>query len=427
MTSKARKTNFMTKEQRETLARLIPNSPAERGLIVHRGSLPEELRAFIVPSDTVKLLVAGQRGMGKTTELRRLAEMLAADPEEDFIAVFSQFGAQDNITDAALLRHMVRALAAHEEANVPKGLLETFEGWYADETISNSIEEGGEGQAGLGGEFVFFKAQAGVKHARSRKQTKKQTVLKSKLDLLKLFNEMIDKTAKKTKKRVVFVIDDIDKVQNEESIHSTFVQSAQLISDIACPCVFTIPLTYATSEYVRMALPYHRIHRVAALDLLNQDGSRNEEAFSFMREVFKRRMSFNPLSCEQMDKVLLYSGGVLVDAMRMLGTICSRIIASGTSGADDDVVEEAFQQLVDDFMVVFDNADLWLKLAMFCEADDKRLFNIEPSKLDLLSRMVLIEYRNKYVWFDLHPAARRLYEQNRSVIKESSKRSHAGE
>ncbi len=78
-------------------------------------------------------------------------------------------------------------------------------------------------------------------------------------------------------------------------------------------------------------------------------------------------------------------------------------------------------------MAVFDNAELWLKLAKFCESNDKNLFNIEPAKLDLLSRMILIEYRNQQAWFDLHPAVRRLYEQNKSVIKESSIRAHAGQ
>ena len=91
----------MTDEQKKTLARLIPNAKADKELIVNRGSLPEELHAFILPSDSVKLLVAGQRGMGKTIQLQRLVEMLAADTEEQFIPVFSQFGAQDTITDIA--------------------------------------------------------------------------------------------------------------------------------------------------------------------------------------------------------------------------------------------------------------------------------------------------------------------------------------
>ncbi len=416
----------MTGEQKQTLARLIPNARPDKGLIVNRGTLPEELRAFIVPSDSVKLLVAGQRGMGKTTELKRLVEMLEADQEEQFLAVFSQFGSQDSITDTALFRHMARALAHHEESDVPKGTLEAFENWYAEESLSNTIEEGDEGLAGLGGEFIFFRADAKIKHAKTSKKTRSQTLVKSKSELLGLFNELIEKNRKKTRKRVVFIIDDIDKVQNEESIHSTFVQSAQFISDISCPCIFTIPLSYATSEYVRMALPYTKIHRVAAVDLLHQNGTRNDEAFAFMREVFKRRMTFNPLPEELLDQVLLNSGGVLVDAMRMLGEICANVVARGATTAGKSDVDAAFQQLINEFLEVFDNAELWTKLAKFCEHPDKRVFNIEPARLDLLSRMILIEYRNQQVWYDLHPAVRQLYEQNKSVIKESSSQAHAG-
>lgn len=35
---------------------------------------------------------------------------------------------------------------------------------------------------------------------------------------------------------------------------------------------------------------------------------------------------------------------------------------------------------------------------------------------DLLYKMIVIEYRGKGVWFDLHPAVRRIYDQNREVI-----------
>ena len=66
----------MTDDQKKTLCLLLPNVVPDSRLIVPRGKLPEQLQAEILPSDTTKILVAGQRGMGKTTELRRLTGFL---------------------------------------------------------------------------------------------------------------------------------------------------------------------------------------------------------------------------------------------------------------------------------------------------------------------------------------------------------------
>ncbi len=211
-------------------------------------------------------------------------------------------------------------------------------------------------------------------------------------------------------------MDDIDKVQNSESVDGTFVHAAHLKGEISCPCVFTVPLTYGTSSYVRVVLPYQPIYRLPAIALLNTDGTRRDGGFDFMHEIFKRRMPFNPLTSDQIELVFRYSGGVLVDAMRMLGAVCRQAIAQGEKTVGDDAVENAFQQLVDDYNIVFNSDDLWVKLAELCKSADKQSYMIEGSKLELLGRMVLIEYREDRMWFDVHPAARRLYEQNKDVL-----------
>ncbi|HTD97207.1 MAG TPA: hypothetical protein VK627_09760, partial [Edaphobacter sp.] len=62
----------MNQLERETLANLLPNAKYRSAFVISRGSLPDELFADIQTDNCVKVLVAGQRGMGKTTELRRL-------------------------------------------------------------------------------------------------------------------------------------------------------------------------------------------------------------------------------------------------------------------------------------------------------------------------------------------------------------------
>jgi hypothetical protein len=230
---------------------------------------------------------------------------------------------------------------------------------------------------------------------------------------------MVDKSRRASKKRIAFVVDDIDKVQDATSIESTFIHASHFLCAINAPCVFTVPITYATSPYLRIAaLPYHGIYRVPAVDLLDEKGKPNGEAFEFMRKVFNLRMPYNPLSPDLLDSVLEYSGGVLIDAMRMLRSLCKRAILNPQLRIERDLITEEFQQLVDDYQHVLNTPQLWKRLAVLSKAPDKRILLTDDMLPELLYKMIVIEYRHRHAWFDLHPAARELYKQNARVIDE---------
>ena len=108
---------------------LLPNFAAEAGLIVARGKLPEDLKSEVETSDSVKLLVAGQRGM----ELRRLAGLLAGGKTQP---VPIQFGAQRSISHSMLIRAMAHGLRDAVGVKLSSKILNRFDGWFADESDS---------------------------------------------------------------------------------------------------------------------------------------------------------------------------------------------------------------------------------------------------------------------------------------------------
>ena len=304
----------MNEKQRTTLELLNVTTIPKLEFIVPRGHLPETLEAEICSSDSVKVLVAGQRGMGKTTELRRLSELLRQGISH--LPIFVAFGSQESITETALLLAMANALYSHPEAKLTEADMREIRDWESTVEIGDMLEETRSGEASIGGSIPILAGKAGVARKRAQSTKKTRTVARSKGALVSLFNDLLAKARKRCKRKIAFIVDDIDKVQDPTSIEGTFIHSAQLISGIECPCIFTVPITYATSTYLRIAtLPYNAIYRVPAVPLLTEDGAQNQESFSFMRKVFSRRMAFNPLTLEQLDRVLEYSGGVLVDAM----------------------------------------------------------------------------------------------------------------
>lgn len=405
----------MTEQQRRTLELLNVATIPDLDLIVPRGALPETLEAEICASDGVKLLVAGQRGMGKTTELRRLSDLLQRGTSH--FPIFVAFGSQESISETALILAMANALYSNPGIGISDSAMEPIREWESSVEIGDVLEEVRHGGASIGGNIPVLSAKAGVSRKRAQSTTKKRAVVHTRGELVSLFNDLLAKAQKRCKRKIAFIIDDIDKVQDPASIEGTFIHSAQLIGGIECPCVFTVPITYATSTYLRIAtLPYNAIYRMPAVPLFDEDGNKVEDSFAFMRQVFARRMIFSPVTTTQIDRVLEYSGGVLVDAMRMLRGICKQAILEGTDGVSDEVIEQFFQFLVDDYKYVFDTVELWKKLSQFCNSAGSDIYMTDESVPDLLYKMIILEYRNPRMWFNLHPAARRLYEQNRKAI-----------
>lgn len=404
----------MTKDQLGTLKMLQPNFAAGPGLIVPRGRLPEELLAEIQSSDEGKFLVAGQRGMGKSTELQRLVDLLKVE----FLPIFVQFGAQESITYPMLIDAMAQALLKEPRVKVNQRLKKRYEDWFSEEEELLNTEEGSEGSASIGGELVILKAKKGIRHKHTKTKTKKAKILKGLPDLLDVFNELLADAQRTASLRVVFVVDDIDKIQDVSSIERTFIHSPHIIYSIRTPAIFTVPITYATSSSTRISgLSYGGIYRVPAIEIVSEAGVTNEEGMEFMKRVLKLRMPYNPLSDEILNKIVEYSGGVLIDAMRMARGICKRSVLESSFEVSSASVEEEFQHLVDDYKFTFETTVLWKTLAKICAAQSKNVIMTEETLPDLLYKMIVIEYRGSKLWFDLHPAVLRLYKQNQEVIE----------
>jgi KAP family P-loop domain len=405
---------IMGEEQKRTLSMLSPITTPAPEIIVPRTNLPEELRAEIAPSDPVKIFVAGQRGMGKTTELRRFVSLLE---DSEFLPIFLQFGAQERIDHPSLIRLMAKALQAEEGSAIDGRVFERVSEWYTAEETVLVQEEGRQGKALIGGKLLVAEASGGILSKRMKSTKKTSTLDRTVAALVDHFNSCIEAVEKESGRRLVFVVDDIDKVQDADSVSSTFIHASHLIGSINCACIFTVPITYATSNYVRIAgLPYNGIHRVPAVALFDEKGNRNSEAQRFMEHVFELRMPYNPVPKELLDKVLDFSGGVLIDAMRILRGICKRVIMDTSLKVDAAVVDEQCQQLVDDYQFVIDSLPLWQAVAEMASSQKRRTLIAEGLLPDLLYKMIVIEYRQNKAWFNLHPAAKLLYEQNKDCL-----------
>jgi hypothetical protein len=105
----------------------------------------------------------------------------------------------------------------------------------------------------------------------------------------------------------------------------------------------------------------------------------------------------------------------------MLRCICKRVILEPGLIVDDALVQEEFQRLVDDYKFAFDKPLLWHKLSVMCKATDSQVIMTDDALPELLYKMIVIEYLDKKLWFELHPAARALYRQHSALIDNTSR------
>ncbi|MGA2352361.1 MAG: hypothetical protein ABSF70_18140 [Terracidiphilus sp.] len=363
-------------------------------------------------ANVVKILVAGQRGMGKTTELRRFESML--DAMNGFQPVFLQFGAQERINDETLIYTMAQALLIKSNLKVGKG--DPLWNWFDTEESVSSYSESRGGSVSVGGNLPLIGAKGSIQTGRDTKRTKTHKVIKNKPELLDAFNRIIQKAKEKNGAQIVFIVDDIDKIQDTVSVEGTFVSSAHTLGLIDAPCVFTVPYTYATSSFNRLAsLPYTSIHRVPAVAINSRSGLQQLDNCEFMSQVLKRRLTVNPFSDEEIQRIIDYSGGVIVDALRLARGVLKQIVL-GDEHKVAELIEDEFQKIADEYRYQFDKPILWRKLQKFCEAVDPALFLTDETTLDLVCKMIVIEYRDRTTWHSVHPAVRRLYEQNKVAL-----------
>lgn len=402
----------MTASEKETLANLLPNAQVSSSFIVSRGQLPQELFTDIQTANSVKLLVAGQRGMGKTVELRRLESLLL--DSDNYLPVFLQFGAEESIEDVRLVYTMAQALISKGHFTPKKG--SSLARWFEKEEIISSYSESIGGESGINANAYFVKAAGGIKSSRDKKITKTSTVVKQKKDLIAAFNELIQEFIKTAKKHPVFIVDDIDKIQNLSSIEATFIHSAQLLGNIDAPCVFTVPFTYATSSFIRMAsLPYENIHRVPAVAVLSQNGSVNSSERDLLISLLRKRIKVDFFDADDLARIVEYSGGVIVDALRLARGVAKQRILHPAS-AIEELIESEFQKIADEYIYQLDKPILWQKVQKYCQTNDSTLFLTDDATVDLVCKMIVIEYREKTTWHRVHPAVKRLYEQNKDHV-----------
>ena len=382
----------------------------------------------------IKILFAGHRGSGKSTELNRLIKDIGSTT---FIVKFSVFEELDvvdlNYIDLVMVMMEQLAYQAEKSDLIDKNSknLEKIKNWLADVT-DIKVEETGymlDAKAGvkadkgilssLIGLIAEFKA---VIKAASSNKTEYRLKIEKKIALLtKYCNLMINEITqnlKKQGKKLLIVIEDIDKVEIPRA-HEIFFEHSGILYELNVRIIFTVSIVVLATHYRADITDRFKIVNLPMLKTTDMDGNKFDKGYEVINEIVKRRADLSLFAEGVLEKMIERSGGVLKDLFAMIEDAANSANDKKFDKIEKKASDGAFDRLKQTYhsMITVEEKqetrittdDLYDKLKELIKSKKKKP-PLDKIILLLLSCLAVVEYNGKQ-WFDVHPAVKSLLKE----------------
>jgi hypothetical protein len=335
---------------KEAFRRLDPALPLDGSLLqeyyVGRpgdpvGRLAQILALFETPQH---ILIVGQRGVGKTTELYRLARSLAPDR----LAVIHNLD--------------------HESISDP-----SWATWRLAEELVNRAHERGIPIRGLELAPTGTRVEIGW------------------------FTAAVDQL-RASGFRPAFLVDGLEKRQGRgvESVARVITQLRQ----IECSIVLVVPISMVLlPEHGAEITEWDRIITLPAISLRHRDGSTDVAGLNLLMTVIDRRDPAQVFVPEARERLVQLSAGIHRTLLTLAQDACLNAMTRGAFSVDRVAVEEAAAErglemngfLTPRFLDMLDRVRHTKLIRNFADA------------LPLLERNSIIAYQNSSPWYDVNP------------------------
>lgn len=381
----------------------------------------------LFPPTQRHVLFFGHRGSGKSTELRRFARDL--HKPERFFAVrvdINDVLDRHNLRYADMLMAIARLLIEKlRDAHVTlsSDALQPLEDWFIEKVLTREeikdfsllVETSAKAKGGIpflleifGGFTSAFKRNA------TYKDSLRQIIRNTFGDFVFAFGHLLREaeralTAGNLARRVLFVIDNTDKLNSDDS-DRLFITDAEQLLAIEALVIWAAPInmkyetTFAGKLDADLVLPM--------IKLYEKDGVRYEAGWNAMRDILLRRADRSLfVNDADIERLIEHSGGHPRELLRLLKLCCE--FAEG-SHFDANTVDLAIKQLASEYRRFLEPDDYALLAKL--DGDEIHAGNDQRTRR-LLYNLALLEY-NDASWRRSHPVVRTLegYQRARAAL-----------
>jgi hypothetical protein len=386
------------------------------------GALAYEITNQDTPA---KVLFSGHRGSGKTSELRHVTNILEIEGfSVVFISAIKDAALADlDYTDILLLL-ITRSLDLISDKKTMKKLkdmdleseiidkLKNLLGQLSGEIDITTTRTQTSGYS-IGALLKWF-IEIGARHEEeiSVRQVIRARADKLTKEIIAAFNRIVSSYEEGMNKKIVIIIDDLEKVTDHQRIYDLLVSHFNVIDKLKCHIVFTLPPSLIHSkDFSDLWYNFGKIHFLPLFNVRNKiDGKPNITQIQLMEKIVRKRVSDAIIPSDVIQLCALYSGGLINDFLKLLLYSCPKAATNGNNEIDTSALNESFRDLVNDYKLSLETED-YPKLVKVHNTKD---ISIDEEHKKMLYRSVILEYMEPdgKKWYDLHPAVEQVLKEN---------------
>ncbi|MEM1241595.1 MAG: P-loop NTPase fold protein [Cyanobacteria bacterium P01_H01_bin.26] len=390
-----------------------------------------KLKQEIVASEADgKVIFTGHRGCGKSTLLNELAGLMRQ--QNHFVVFFSiaDMVEMSDVNHVNILYSIALQLlskATKLQVAIPAATKKTLLTWFT-ETKSKTYTDQLKQEFSLGVdlfEWITGKLQKEDTFREEIKVTYERRVS----ELSKMIDRIAGAIQAATKKEVLVIIDDLDKLDlslvnaiYQDNINALFSPNIRIVYTIPISVVRDTKLLTTLESFCKVILlsvlkfyPREQAHVTGAAPL--------EENMEIFLAVLRRRIDDSLITPEVRRQIVLSSGGILRELIRLGQECCRECMLElelepdrADLTIDSAILKEAKKNLRNQFARSLGSQLYELLVQIYQEfaPPDAR----SPAFLELLHGLYVLEYENDDLWYDLHPLITELLQ--RKQLLESS-------
>lgn len=386
-----------------------------------------EMRTVLkTATDFPKLLFSGPPGCGKKTELVNLRESL----KKDFHVIMFSIKDISNVYSVSLDRMLFQILlkigdkAKAEKLKIYNEKLEKFFQQHAD--ADDDVEPIEMGEKDKKSDITMAPEAKDASPLESHemmdsflekifiKKAPKSTANK----IIELINATVWDLEEKTKKDVLVIVSDMDKI-SLPYIYVIFSKFVLYLTKINCFAIYTFPSEF--KHYISFLDLYRNFSGVYFLPnftISDRDGNPDEKGRAKLKEIISKRISHKLIYDDAIDLIIQLSGGVVYQLINLVRQSCIVALTEKIDFIDHEIVQTAERRILKVFNSVYSHA---ARQALWKVAKEKQMIP-DSTFFSLIKQFSIIEYGlGDELWYDINPILKPLVENLASDEFEISK------
>ena len=362
-----------------------------------------------------KLIFTGHRGCGKSTLLNQLARNLRQ--QNLFVASFSiadmvEMSDVNHINILYSIALKLLSQATKRQVPIPEGTKKALIEWFSTTKLSTHIEQFNQ-ELGAGLKFFDFLTGKLQKESTFREEIK-ETYERRVSELSQQIDRIAIAIQSTTKKEVLVIIDDLDKL-DLAVVESIFQDNIKALFSPNIRVVFTIPIAVVREPRLLATLESEsRISLLSVTKFYTQDVAHQPDAepieknVQMLQRVLEKRIAADLVEGDILRQIVLLSGGVLRELVRLGQECCRECMLELRLNPEvtdlkinAEILTAAVKSLRNQFARPL-GSNLYGLLVetykQFTPPDAK-----SDAFLEMLHGLYVLEYENDDLWYDLHP------------------------